>query len=459
MMATSPLTVLSPLDGRYAEQTAPLAATFSEAALMKTRLHVEVEWFIALTEWIDRSPLRPLETEEIEFLRNLVALFDEAAALKIKALEQEINHDVKAIEYYLKQQLVETSLSSLSEFVHFACTSDDINNLAHALMLKHGVNTVWVEIAQQLISVLDDLAKHYAAMPMLAHTHGQPATPTTVGKEMAVFSYRLQRQLSLVQTQPYLGKINGAVGNFNAHMVAYPDIDWPRLAQAFVEQKLGLVYNPLTTQIESHDYMAELFHTLTRFNTILLDFVCDLWLYISKGYFKEKANATEVGSSTMPHKINPINFENAEGNLHIANSLLNTLAQKLLVSRMQRDLSDSTVIRNIGVAIGHAYLSLLSTLRGIAKLSVNEALLLDELDQTWEVLAEPIQTTMRKNGLQKSYEQLKTLTRGQRITQREIRIFIENLALPDEDKASLLALTPASYIGLAKDLASSTTPD
>ncbi len=454
MMTTSPLTALSPLDGRYAEQTASLAAAFSEAALMKTRLHVEVEWFIALLEWIDRSPLRPLETEEIEFLRNLVALFDEAAALKIKALEQEINHDVKAIEYYLKQQLAETSLRSLSEFVHFACTSEDINNLAHALMLKHGVNTVWVETAQQLISVLDDLAKHYAAMPMLAHTHGQPATPTTVGKEMAVFSYRLQRQLSLVQTQPYLGKINGAVGNFNAHVVAYPDINWPRLAQAFVEQKLGLVYNPLTTQIESHDYMAELFHTLTRFNTILLDFVCDIWLYISKGYFKEKANSMQVGSSTMPHKINPINFENAEGNLHIANSLLNTLAQKLLVSRMQRDLSDSTMIRNVGVATGHAYLALLSTLGGIAKLSIDEALLLDELDKAWEVLAEPIQTTMRKNGLQNPYEQLKTLTLGQRITQREIRIFVEDLALPDEDKASLLALTPASYIGLAKDLAS-----
>jgi adenylosuccinate lyase len=345
----------------------------------------------------------------------------------------------------------QTSLSPLQEFVHFACTSEDINNLAHALMLKHGVGLVWVQRARAVVEALNELADRYRMAPMLAHTHGQPASPTTVGKELAVYSHRLRRQLGQIESQEYLGKINGAVGNFNAHLVAYPEFDWPGFARYFVEEKLGLTYNPLTTQIESHDYMAELFHALIRFNSIILDLDCDVWLYISKGYFKETVLPGEVGSSTMPHKVNPIDFENSEGNIGLSNAQLDFLAKKLTVSRLQRDLSDSTVIRNIGVAVGHSLVALQSTQRGLGKLSINEERLLTDLADSWEVLAEPVQTVMRKAGLENPYEQLKEMTRGTRITQAELQTFIEQLPISTEDKARLLALTPATYLGNAAD--------
>jgi adenylosuccinate lyase len=445
------LNALSPLDGRYQQRVLELAGAFSEAALMKYRVQVEVAWFIALAEAEQIAELRPLTAAEIEFLQNLLDGFDQTAAESIKAIERTTNHDVKAVEYYLKRAMQQTSLSPLQEFVHFACTSEDINNLAHALMLKHGVGLVWVQRARAVVEALNELADRYRMAPMLAHTHGQPASPTTVGKELAVYSHRLRRQLGQIESQEYLGKINGAVGNFNAHLVAYPEFDWPGFARYFVEEKLGLTYNPLTTQIESHDYMAELFHALIRFNSIILDLDCDVWLYISKGYFKETVLPGEVGSSTMPHKVNPIDFENSEGNIGLSNAQLDFLAKKLTVSRLQRDLSDSTVIRNIGVAVGHSLVALQSTQRGLGKLSINEERLLTDLADSWEVLAEPVQTVMRKAGLENPYEQLKEMTRGTRITQAELQTFIEQLPISTEDKARLLALTPATYLGNAAD--------
>ena len=452
MISRAPLNAISPLDGRYQQRLAPLALAFSEAALLKYRLQVEVEWFVALAKQPHIAELPPLTSAQLDFLRGLITNFDVDTAQAIKNIEHEINHDVKAVEYYLKQQLAEADLAAYQEFVHFACTSEDINNLSHALMLKQGVGEVWLKAADEVLATIDAFAQQHKSTPMLAHTHGQPASPTTVGKEMAVFAHRLRRQLAQLEKQPYLGKINGAVGNFNAHHSAYPDLNWPEFAQNFVEQTLGLTYNPLTTQIESHDYIAEIFQTLGRFNTILIDFDCDVWLYISKGYFKERVKAGEVGSSTMPHKVNPIDFENSEGNMHLSNALLNAMAQKLAVSRWQRDLSDSTVLRNMGVAVGHSYLALKSTLRGIGKLSLNEDLLEADLAQAWDVLAEPVQTLMRKAGLQNPYEQLKAMTRGKKITQAELKNFVETLPLATEDKARLLALTPATYIGLAVDL-------
>ena len=448
----SALNALSPLDGRYQQRVAELAACFSEAALIKYRLQVEAAWFMALAEAEEIVELPPLTPAERDLLRTLVAEFDEAAAERVKAIERTTNHDVKAVEYYLKQALQETSLRPRQEFVHFACTSEDINNLAHALMLKKGVGEIWLKTAWETTQAIDNLARRYQTVPMLAHTHGQPASPTTVGKELAVFSHRLQRQLKQVESQAYLGKINGAVGNFNAHWAAYPNVDWPAFARRFVEQTLGLTYNPLTTQIESHDYMAELFHALIRFNNIIIDFDQDVWLYISKGYFKEKVQVGEVGSSTMPHKVNPIDFENSEGNMGLANAQLEFLARKLPISRLQRDLSDSTAIRNIGVAIAYSFLALRSTLRGVGKLSIDQERLQADLAANWEVLSEPIQTVMRKAGLENPYEQLKLMTRGQRITQAELAAFIQGLPIPAEDKDRLLALTPATYLGLAANL-------
>ena len=454
----SPLDAVSPLDGRYSSRIADLAGCFSEAALIKYRLWVEVAWFIALAEAEEIPELGPLSEAETEFLWELVTGFDHTAAQAVKEIERTTNHDVKAVEYYLKQAIAPTSLARWQEFIHFACTSEDINNLAHAMMLKEGVSRVWLAAAQQVIAALDQLAERYRGVPMLAHTHGQPASPTTVGKELAVFSHRLKRQLRQIESQEYLGKINGAVGNFNAHLVAYPDFDWPAFAQNFVETKLGLTYNRLTTQIESHDYMAELFHALIRFNTIIVDLDCDVWLYISKGYFKEKIQAGEVGSSTMPHKVNPIDFENSEGNMGLSTALLEFLAKKLTVSRLQRDLSDSTVIRNMGAAVGHSLIALKSTRRGLGKLSVNQAHLQSDLAANWEVLAEPVQTVMRKAGLENPYEQLKAITRGAKISREALTDFIQSLAISAEDKARLLALMPADYIGAAAEFSTEIMP-
>ncbi len=448
----SALSALSPLDGRYGGRMAELAATFSELALMKHRLHVEVEWFIALSQWPAIPELPPVSPAQAAFLRGLVAAFDEEAAARVKAIEGRIHHDVKAVEYYLKEQLAGTSLAAHREFVHFACTSEDINNLAYALMLRRGVGEIWLREAEGVIAAIEGLARRYRRTPMLAHTHGQPASPTTAGKEMAVFAHRLRRQQQQIARQPYLGKINGAVGNFNAHVIAYPHADWPAFARAFVEETLGLTCNPLTTQIESHDFLAELFHALMRFNTILLDFARDMWLYIAKGYFRQKAAAGEVGSSTMPHKVNPIDFENAEGNIGLSNAMLAFMAGKLPVSRWQRDLSDSTVLRNMGQGVGYSLLAMQSLRRGIGKVAVDEARLQEDLAANWAVLSEAVQTVMRKAGLENPYEQLKALTRGKSLTAQELAAFIRQLPLPEEDRARLLALTPADYTGLAAQL-------
>ncbi len=447
------LTALSPLDGRYAAKVSGLKEAFSEYALIKHRLLVEVEWLLALSEWEAIAELRPFTPAEQRRLRALVSGFDVQAAQAVKAIEAETRHDVKAVEYYLKAQLAESGLSAQVEFVHFACTSEDINNLAYALMLKRGLTEVWLPAARQLQAALRERVEQYRATPMLARTHGQAASPTTLGKELAVFAHRWGRQLAQIEGQEYLGKINGAVGNFNAHAVAYPQADWPGFAKNFVESRLGLTFNPLTTQIEPHDYMAELCHKLIRFNTIGLDLARDMWLYISKGYLKEAAVAGEVGSSTMPHKINPIDFENAEGNFGLANALLAFMAQKLPVSRWQRDLSDSTVLRNWGVATGHSLLAAQSLQKGLSKISVNKALLQAELDASWAVLAEAVQTVMRQAGINRPYEQLKTFTRGKAITQAQLAAFIKSLPLPPADKARLLALSPQHYTGLAKELA------
>ncbi len=449
----TPLTALSPLDGRYHTKTEPLAAYFSEFALMKHRLLVEVAWFIALADAPQITELPPLTDADRTFLNGLVTNFDMAAAHAIKTIERKTNHDVKAIEYYLKAQLTNTALAPHREFVHFGCTSADINNLAYALMLKNALQSVWQPAANNLLAALQQLATRYQSLPMLAHTHGQPASPTTVGKEIAVFARRLQRQLDLLATQPIFGKMNGAVGNFNAHLAAYPAIDWLAFAREFVENRLGLTFNPLTTQIEPHDYLAEIFHTIVRANTITLDLARDMWAYISKGYFRQKIVSGETGSSTMPHKVNPIDFENAEGNMGLSNALLTFMAQKLPVSRWQRDLSDSTVMRNIGVGLGYSLLGLQSARRGLEKVSAAEDVLRTELASAWDVLAEAVQTVMRKSGIENPYEQLKAMTRGQHISADEMRTFIETLSIPPADKTRLLQLTPETYIGLAAKLA------
>jgi adenylosuccinate lyase len=410
-----------------------------------------VRWLIALSDSPDIPEVRAFTNEEKTLLHNLVADFNADDAERVKEIERTTRHDVKAIEYYIKEELAQTSLSDVSEWVHFACTSEDINNLAHALMLQGGIQNAWLPRAQELVNAVAAMAQEFAGVPMLSRTHGQTASPTTVGKELAVFVHRWQRQLKQIAAQEYLGKINGAVGNFNAHAAAYPNLDWPAFAQSFVES-LGLTYNPLTTQIESHDYMAELFQTLMRFNNILLDFDRDVWTYISMGYFKQKVVAGEVGSSTMPHKVNPIDFENSEANIGLSNAVLDHLASKLQVSRLQRDLTDSSAIRNMGVGVAYSFVALGSALRGLKKLSLDERVLASDLDNSWEVLGEAVQTIMRKAGLQNPYEKLKELTRGEKIDAAKVRNFVQSLELADEDKQRLLQMTPGSYVGLAAQL-------
>ena len=446
----TPLTALSPLDGRYETKTARLREHFSEYGLIRQRVRVEIRWLMHLAAHPGIPEVAAFSAKTRAFLEQLAEGFSETDGARVKQIEATTNHDVKAIEYFLKEKTHDLpELAKVAEFIHFACTSEDINNLAYALMLRAAREQVLLPGMDALISALDTLAVQHADQPMLARTHGQPATPTTVGKELANVSHRLRRQREQVALVPLLGKINGAVGNYNAHLAAYPDVDWEAAARGFVEG-LGLTWNPYTTQIEPHDYLAELFHALLRFNTVLLDFDRDLWGYIALGYFKQKLKAGEVGSSTMPHKVNPIDFENSEGNLGLANALLEHLAAKLPVSRWQRDLSDSTVLRNLGVALGYCLLAYESCLQGLGKLEVHGARLEQDLEQNWEVLAEPIQTVMRRYGLEQPYERLKALTRGQGgMTSAALRDFINGLELPADAKQRLLALTPRTYTGNA----------
>ncbi len=450
---TDSLHALSPLDGRYAEKTAALRPFLSEWALMKYRLRVESRWLLALSEEAAVTHVRPFTPAEKDLLESLSADFDDCAAKRIKDIEARTKHDVKAVEYYVRERLRETSLRDVEASVHFACTSDDINNLAYAMMFRDAMRSVWQPAAQAVLERIATLARATAATAMLARTHGQPATPTTLGKELAVFRHRLGRQLKQIEAQAYLGKFNGATGAYNAHRIAYPEVDWRALCRQFVGG-LGLAFNPLTTQIEPHDYLAELAHALMRFNTVLLDFCRDVWTYIALGAFRQQAAATgEIGSSTMPHKVNPIDFENAEANLGISSSGLAHLAGKLPVSRLQRDLSDSSALRNYGVAIAHSYLALLSVGGGLKKLAVDHDALAAELEDAWEILAEAIQTVLRKQGYADAYEQLKALTRGRQVTGARLREFIAGLDLPSDDKTRLLQLRPASYLGYAEELA------
>jgi adenylosuccinate lyase len=448
------LTALSPLDGRYASKTAALRDFFSEYALIKYRVIVEVEWLKALANAADITEIPPFTSTAISVLDSIVDGFSLADAERIKAIETTTNHDVKAVEYFLLECTQgHPEIAAVSGFIHFACTSEDINNLSHGLMLKAARDAVLLPALEQVIDRLTGLAHEFAELPMLARTHGQPATPTTVGKELANVVYRLRRAYIAIGDIEMMGKINGAVGNYTAHLVAYPDFDWADFAREFV-MDLGLTFNPYTTQIEPHDAMAELFDAIARVNTILIDLNRDLWGYISVGYFKQKVKAGEVGSSTMPHKVNPIDFENSEGNLGLANALLRHLAEKLPVSRWQRDLTDSTVLRNMGVGFGYSLLAYESCLRGLGKLEAHPQKLAADLDANWEVLAEPIQTVMRRYGIAHPYEQLKTLTRGQvGITQETLHAFIEGLEIPGAEKTRLKQLTPAGYIGQAAELA------
>ena len=445
------ITAISPLDGRYASKVSELGECFSEYALLRNRVKVEVLWLLALCAEPGIPQCRPVSAEEEARLRAVVADFTPAEAEKIKTIEAVTNHDVKAVEYYLKEQIAGTSLDELSEFIHFACTSEDINNLSHALMLKDGLAAVQ-PVQEEIIAGIAKLAVDFKNVPMLARTHGQTASPTTIGKELAVFAARLRKQSANIARVELLGKLNGAVGNFNAHLSAYPEVDWVKLTQGLIEKDLGLTQNLFTTQIEPHDYMAELFDAFCRWNTILIDFNRDIWTYISMAYFGQKTVKGEVGSSTMPHKVNPIDFENSEGNCGLANAIFTHLSQKLPISRLQRDLTDSTVLRNMGVGFGYSLLAYRSTLKGMGKLKLNEQKLAQDLDQAWEVLAEPIQTVMRKAGIEKPYEKLKELTRGNVIDRDTIRNFINSLNLAPEDKARLLEMTPASYIGLAPQI-------
>ncbi|WP_461520727.1 adenylosuccinate lyase [Porticoccus sp.] len=448
-MNLSSLTAISPIDGRYGSKTIALRSAFSEFGLIKYRVLVEVRWLQQLAAHPAIVELAPLSPAGNAVLDGLVTNFSETDAERIKEIERTTNHDVKAVEYFIKEHIAEHSeLSAISEFVHFACTSEDINNLSHALMLKEGRDQVLLPEVREIARQITALAHQYAAVPMLARTHGQTASPTTVGKELANVAYRLNRQIEQITAVELLGKINGAVGNYNAHLSAYPKIDWAANAETFITG-LGLDWNPYTTQIEPHDYIAELFDAIARLNTILIDFNRDIWGYISLGYFKQKTVAGEVGSSTMPHKVNPIDFENAEGNLGIANAVFGHLAQKLPISRWQRDLTDSTVLRNMGVGFGYSLIAYQSCLKGIGKLELNEQRLADDLDGAWEVLAEPVQTVMRRYSIPEPYEKLKALTRGQAITKDIIQAFIDTLDIPEDAKAELRALTPASYIGNA----------
>ena len=452
-MNPSVLTALSPLDGRYAPKLAALRPLLSEFGLMHRRVQVEVEWFIALSD-AGLPELAPLAAAARAWLRRLVEAFAEVDAQAIKDIERTTNHDVKAVEYWLKSKFADVpELARAGEFVHFACTSEDINNTSHALMLQAARAQVLLPALDALQAKLTQMAHGLAALPMLSRTHGQTASPTTVGKEIANVSARLASARERIAAVKPLAKMNGAVGNYNAHLAAYPDIDWEAFSRKVVEQQLGLAFNSHTIQIEPHDWMAELFDALTRTNTILIDWSRDLWGYVSLGYFKQRLKAGEIGSSTMPHKVNPIDFENAEGNLGLANALLTHLSQKLPISRWQRDLTDSTVLRNMGVALGYAVLAWDSLARGLAKLEVNEAALAADLDAAWEVLAEPIQTVMRRYGLPKPYERLKELTRGKAITREAVAAFIDTLELPQTEKDRLRAMTPGSYTGMAAALA------
>ncbi|ABK43583.1 Adenylosuccinate lyase [Magnetococcus marinus MC-1] len=447
----SALTALSPLDGRYGSKTADLRAHFSEFGLIHARVLVEIRWLQALSQEPGIPEVPPFSAAAMAQLDHLADAFDETGAQRIKDIEATTNHDVKAVEYYLKESVATSEIASVSEFIHFACTSEDINNLSHGLMLQGARQAVLLPQMDHVVEAVTLLAKRYRDLPMLSRTHGQPASPTTLGKEMANVADRLKRARNQFAQVAIPGKINGAVGNFNAHVSAYPEVDWPRFAQAFVES-LGLTWQPFTTQIEPHDGMAELFHALIRFNTILIDFCRDVWGYISWGFFKQRTVAGEIGSSTMPHKVNPIDFENAEGNLGMANAMLDHLALKLPISRFQRDLTDSTVLRNMGVGFGYTLLALQSALKGIGKLEANASRLLDDLDANWEVLAEPIQTVMRRYGIEQPYEKLKELTRGQRVDQGIMQAFVAKLEIPDHAKQALMEMTPATYIGLAKEL-------
>jgi len=452
-MDLSTLTAVSPIDGRYASKSADLRPIFSEFGLIRHRVFVEVRWLQALAADTGVPEVARLSEHAANILNGIVDNFSIEDARRVKNIERTTNHDVKAVEYYLKEKIAgNQELEAVSEFIHFACTSEDINNLSHALMLREGRGQVLIPQVDELIKALRQLAHEHADKPMLCRTHGQPASPSTLGKEMANVVHRLQRQRDQIADVALFGKINGAVGNYNAHLSAYPDMNWPEFSKAFVES-LGLTWNPYTTQIEPHDYMAELFDATARFNTIVVDFCRDVWGYISLGYFKQKTIAGEVGSSTMPHKVNPIDFENSEGNMGMANALFGHLAQKLPVSRWQRDLTDSTVLRNMGVGFAYTSIALQSVIRGIGKLEVNEECLANDLKGNWEVLAEPIQTVMRRYGVEKPYEKLKELTRGQRITADDLERFVAGLEIPEEAKASLKALTPGSYIGNAVDQA------
>ncbi|WP_417349670.1 adenylosuccinate lyase [Ferrimonas sp.] len=449
-MELSSLTAISPVDGRYGSKTSPLRSIFSEFGLVKYRVQVEISWLKMLAACPEINEVPCFSEEALTVLDGIVANFSEADAARVKEIERTTNHDVKAVEYFIKERIADNAeLHAINEFVHFACTSEDINNLSHGLMLTEARDQVILPYCQQLVDAIKDLAQRYAAIPMMARTHGQPASPTTMGKEMANVAIRLERQVKQIAAVEILGKINGAVGNYNAHLSAYPDADWHQMAERFVTG-LGLTWNPWTTQIEPHDYIAELFDAIARFNTILIDFDRDVWGYIALGHFKQKTVAGEIGSSTMPHKVNPIDFENSEGNLGLANALFQHLAAKLPVSRWQRDLTDSTVLRNLGVGAGYSLIAYQATLKGISKLEVNEASLLAELDSNWELLAEPIQTVMRRYGIEKPYEKLKELTRGKRVNQQMMAEFIDGLALPDEVKAELKQLTPANYTGRAQ---------
>lgn len=450
-MELDSLTAISPIDGRYAGKCAELREIFSEYGLVKRRVLVECAWLEALCNSKEIRECKSLTASERKALRSIAADFSVDDARRVKEIEKTTNHDVKAVEYFLKEKVKGTSLEKRSEFIHFACTSEDINNMSHALMLRDGKHVLRAEMDAVWEKLLE-MAKAYAAVPMLAHTHGQPASPTTVGKELAVVAARLKRQAEEIDRLVMPAKMNGAVGNFNAHLSAYPDVDWEKLSRGVIES-LGLRQNRLTTQIESHDGIAELFDAICRWNSVLLDLDRDVWMYVSMGYFKQRTVKGEIGSSTMPHKVNPIDFENSEGNIGLANAVMGFMARKLPVSRMQRDLTDSTTLRNMGVGFGYTLIAIRSTLKGLGKLELNESRLAADLDGNWEVLAEPIQTVMRKVGMDHPYERLKELTRGRRVTAEIMKEFVEGLDLPKADKARLLKLTPATYVGIAAKLA------
>jgi adenylosuccinate lyase len=448
----STLNALSPLDGRYAGKLDALRPWLSESAFMRQRVFVEIHWLLALAS-AGLPDVPKINAADEKFLLSLPENFSDGDAQRIKDIEAVTNHDVKAVEYFLKEKVSgRPDLLKASEFIHFACTSEDINNTSHGLMLRGARDEVLLPQLNKILSVLTDLAIEHAKVPLLSRTHGQPASPTTLGKEVANFAKRLERAIDAIAAVPLLGKMNGAVGNYNAHIAAYPDFDWENFSKGVVEKRLGLTFNPYTIQIEPHDGMAQLFDAIARANTILLDMDRDFWAYISVGYFKQRTKAGEIGSSTMPHKVNPIDFENSEGNLGVANALLRHLAEKLPISRWQRDLTDSTVLRNLGPAFGHSVLAYDSALRGLSKLEVNHAAIAADLDSCWEVLAEPVQTVMRRYGIENPYEQLKELTRGKGINQLDLQNFIRGLKIPEDAKARLLEMTPSSYLGKAVEL-------